>query len=71
MIKAGIDKKRAKQLSGHLTDEVFDRYDIATEEDAVDTGKTMRAYMQQQRDRVTEQDKLGADLPANYGLKVN
>lgn len=64
MIRAGIDKKRAKQISGHLTDEVLDRYDITTEEDAVDTGRTMRDYMHRQQQKAAEREQLGVNLGA-------
>jgi integrase len=61
MVRAGISKKRAMQISGHLTDNVFDRYDIEAEEDAVDTGVKMRRFMEKE---AAAAKQLGAQLGA-------
>lgn len=44
MILAGIPEKRAMQISGHRTRSVFDRYDITTEKDAVETGEKLEQH---------------------------
>jgi integrase len=64
MTNAHINKRDAKQISGHKTDSVFDRYDIASEDGAVETGKTMRGYMQVERQKYAEREKLVAKLVA-------
>ena len=33
MVDAGLDRKRAKEISGHVTDSMFDRYNIGKQED--------------------------------------
>jgi integrase len=41
MIRAGVPEKTAMRISGHVTRSVFDRYDIGSEEDLVDTAKRL------------------------------
>jgi integrase len=43
MVRGGISKNVAKQISGHTTDSVFDRYDIRDESDLVDATRKMQA----------------------------
>jgi len=37
MIDRGVDRDRAKDISGHLTDSMFERYNIGREEDVLET----------------------------------
>jgi hypothetical protein len=60
MVLAGISEKRAMQISGHRTRSVFDRYDITTERDAIETGKQMRRHWEQ----IAEQE--AADAAAQF-----
>jgi integrase len=41
MVRRGISKLVAKKMSGHLTDSVFDRYDITDESDLDDAAKKL------------------------------
>ena len=43
MIRAGVPKTTAKRISGHVTDSVFDRYDIQDESDLTDAAEKMQA----------------------------
>jgi integrase len=44
MVRAGIPDTQARQISGHKTRSVLDRYDIVTERDIQDAGRKMEAY---------------------------
>ena len=37
------------QISGHKAEDVFRRYDIIAEDEAVETGQTMRGYTEKQK----------------------
>lgn len=41
MIRAGVSKLTAKRISGHVTDSIFDRYDIGDEADLADAAEKM------------------------------
>ena len=43
MIRAGVSKLTAKRISGHVTDSVFDRYDIGDEADLEDAAEKLQA----------------------------
>ncbi len=43
MIRAGVSKLTAKRISGHVTDSIFDRYDIGDETDLADAAERLRA----------------------------
>jgi hypothetical protein len=36
MIRRGVSKHTTKRISGHVTDSIFDRYDITVEQDLVE-----------------------------------
>jgi integrase len=69
MILAGIPEKRAMQISGHRTRSVFDRYDITTEKDAMETGKRLqqhwREIAEQEAQEAAEQTNL-ASTPEKF-----
>lgn len=46
MIRAGVSKMTAKRISGHITDSVFDRYDIQDESDLADAAEKIQARKQ-------------------------
>jgi len=63
MVLAGISEKRAMQISGYRTRSVFDRYDITTERDAIETGKHMRRHWEQ----IAEQEATNASRADQSG----
>jgi integrase len=64
MIRAGIPRRRAMKISGHKNEDVFERYNIASEEDLHDDGTKLSEYL-------TERQKEAAQTPAaNPGLTV-
>ncbi len=46
MVRAGISKHVAKQISGHTTDSIFDRYDITDETDLAEAARKLEARKQ-------------------------
>jgi integrase len=42
MVRAGVSKHMAKQISGHTTDSIFDRYDISDEDDLADAAQRIQ-----------------------------
>lgn len=54
MVRAGISEKRAMQITGHRTRSIFDRYDITTERDVIETGQQLRQYAEKQAAREAE-----------------
>ena len=44
MIRAKVDKKVAKTISGHKTDSVFDRYNITSTDDVKDAIRKVVEY---------------------------
>ena len=52
MVLTGSPEKRAMQISGHRTRSVFDRYDITTEKDAMETG----IHLQRHWERISEEE---------------
>ena len=66
MEKAGIRRADAMQISGHLTESVYKRYDIGKEKAAVDTGKKLAEYEEQQANK-RRQAKQFANEFANEG----
>jgi hypothetical protein len=49
MKKAGLQHLEAMRISGHLTRNVFDRYNIIDEEDLVEAGKRLEDYAQKRK----------------------
>lgn len=43
MIRRGVPQKTARQISGHKTDAVFDRYSIVSEADLQDAARKIEA----------------------------
>lgn len=49
MKKAGLQDLEAMRISGHLTRNVFDRYNIIDEEDLIEAGKRLEDYAQKRK----------------------
>ncbi len=50
MIRAGVDRVVAKRISGHATDEVFERYNIVDDADLQDAATKTGASLRNQKD---------------------
>jgi integrase len=46
--RAGIDRKRIKSISGHVSDKVFDRYNHVYEEDILDAAQRISGFLADQ-----------------------
>ena len=57
MIRAGVSKTTAKRISGHITDSVFDRYDIGDETDLADAAEKIQARTENRRKLVTGKEE--------------
>jgi len=44
MVDAGLDQKRAKEISSHESDSMFDRYNIGKREDIEAARKAVEGY---------------------------
>jgi integrase len=44
LIRAGVPEKTARQISGHKTRSIFDRYNIVSEDDVADAGRKLAAF---------------------------
>ena len=49
MVEAGIPRQRAKDISGHKTDAMFNRYDIGREKDVAETQETIERFHRSQQ----------------------
>jgi hypothetical protein len=57
--KGGIPRAEAMQITGHKTEAVYKRYDIASERGAIESGRRVREHLLQQAMR---EEKLGDRL---------
>jgi integrase len=58
MERAGIPRRTAMQVSGHLTESVYIRYSIGKEDDALEVGQQMATYHAKERAKQAEAEKL-------------
>jgi integrase len=61
MIRAGISEKRAMEISGHKTNNIFKRYDITDERDIQADGERLARYLEQKARISEERRKLEAE----------
>ena len=61
MIRAGISEKRAMEISGHKTNNIFKRYDITDERDIQADGERLARYLEEKTKLAEERRKLEAD----------
>jgi hypothetical protein len=51
MEEAGIPRRKAMQITGHLTEDIYKRYDIGTETDATEAGRQLWEHERQQNEQ--------------------
>ncbi len=71
MVRAGLPDTQARQISGHKTRSVFDRYDIVTERDVQKAGRKMEAYLRAVRtlDSHTEEEEGESKEPEKLEIQ--
>ena len=57
LVQSGVDPTTAKAISGHRTDEVFQRYDIKVEDDLQNAGEKVAAHIRKQREAAAKAPK--------------
>jgi integrase len=63
LVRSGTPEKTSMKLSGHLTRQVFDRYDISSGKDVVEAGERLAAYLEKNG------DKTGPALHQNAAIE--
>ena len=61
VIRAGISEKRAMEISGHKTNNMFKRYDITDERDIQADGERLERYLEDKARLAEERRKLEAE----------
>jgi len=52
MTRAGVPRQTAKQISGHKTDSIFNRYDIVDEQDIREGLLRTQRYLEKNRHKI-------------------
>lgn len=65
LVRAQVPERIARQISGHKTRAIFDRYDIVSENDLVNAGRKLEAYFAENGDNsgTTLHQNAAGDLP--------
>ena len=64
LVRSGVSEKTAMRISGHVTREVFNRYDIESEEDLVDAANKL----EKRRRSAAKQDNAQSSSPENLQI---
>jgi len=51
LVRSGTSEKASMKLSGHLSRQVFDRYNISSEKDVVEAGERLAVYLEKNGDK--------------------
>jgi|GEM_PF-3400540 len=51
LVRSGTSEKVSMKFSGHLSRQVFDRYNISSEQDVLDAGERLAAYLEKNGDK--------------------
>lgn len=78
MEEAGIPRKKAMEITGHLTESVYLRYNIGAEEDVIDAGRQLREHENKRLERnsfqnsfLSSADALSVDDPPVSPKRLN
>ncbi len=59
MTRAGVPRQTAKQISGHKTDSIFNRYDIVDEQDIRAGLLRTQRYLEKNRHKIVTFEREG------------
>jgi len=60
MVRRGVPPLVARRISGHLTDEIFQRYDITSDDDLADAAEKIGAKLGKRRLRTARQNRVSS-----------
>ena len=68
LVRSGVSEKTAMRISGHVTRDVFDRYDIQSEDDLVDAANKLERRRNGPKSEAVAQH--AAEVKSEIGRKL-